>query len=60
MGVVAFFFLLRVGEYTSSRTRGLRRTKQFRVRDVSFFRDGNMIDPAATLEERMSVGKLKP
>ena len=31
LGVVAFYFLLGVGEYTSSRSRGTTRTKQFRV-----------------------------
>ena len=51
MGIIAFFYLLRVGEYTSSRTKGLRRTKQFRTRDVSFFRDGEMLDPKAPLAE---------
>ena len=51
MGIVAFFYLLRVGEYTSSKTRGLRRTKQFRAQDVSFFQDGEILDPRAPLEE---------
>lgn len=53
MGVIAFFYLLRVGEYTTSQMRGLRRTKQFRAQDVSFFRDGVVLHPqtkAGTLE----------
>ena len=50
LGVIAFFYLLRVGEYASSRTRGLRRTKQFRVRDVSFHRNGVVLDPAENLD----------
>ena len=50
LGVIAFFFLLRVGEYTTSRTRGTRRTKQFRATDVSFFRNGEILDPRAPLE----------
>ena len=50
LGVIAFFFLLRVGEYTTLRTKGMRRTKQFRAKDVSFFRDGEMLDPRAPLE----------
>ena len=41
--------LLCVGEYTSSRTRGLRRTKQFRVRDVSFHQNGEILDPSGDL-----------
>ena len=55
MGVVAFFYLLRVGEYTSSCAKRLRRTKQFRARGVSFFREGVMLDPQAPLEELMTA-----
>ena len=55
LGVVAFFYLLRVGEYTSSRTRGLRRTKQFRVRDVSFHRNGEILDPSGDLAVLLSA-----
>ena len=29
MGIISFFYLLRVGKYTLSWTKGLRRTKQF-------------------------------
>ena len=49
LGIIAFFFLLRVGEYTSSRSRGTTRTKQFRVRNVSFTKDGEILDPRAPL-----------
>ena len=34
MDIISFFFLLWVGEYTSSRTKGMRRTKQFRAKDI--------------------------
>ena len=51
MGIIAFFYLLQVGEYTSLQTKGLRWTKQFRTRNVSFFRDGEMLDPATPLAE---------
>ena len=51
MGIIAFFFLLRLGKYTSLRTKGLWWTKQFRTRDVSFFCDGEVLDPKAPLAE---------
>ncbi len=41
---IAFYYLLRVGEYTWTGTRQRRRTKQFRVQDVTF-RKGNFIIP---------------
>ncbi len=37
--IIAFYYLLRVGEYTTKRRRGNRtRTRQFRVKDVMFFK----------------------
>ena len=41
---IAFYFLLRVGEYTYSGTTQKRRTKQFRVKDVTF-RSGQYVIP---------------
>ena len=39
--LMAFFFLLRVGEYTvKKRKNGTKRTVQFRVKDVTFFKKG--------------------
>jgi hypothetical protein len=37
MASIAFYFLLRVGEYTSHGKNDRRRTKQFRVCDVTFY-----------------------
>jgi hypothetical protein len=43
LSLIAFFFLLRIGEYTSKGTRNeSKRTVQFRIKDVTFFkRDKN-------------------
>jgi hypothetical protein len=55
--LVAFYYLLRVGEYTKPRyvTRNGRkeratRTKQFSVQNVGFFKDGKIIPRTSTLE----------
>jgi hypothetical protein len=39
----AFYYLLRVGEYTYLGTQQRRRTQQFRVRDVKFWRNGQVL-----------------
>jgi hypothetical protein len=39
----AFYYLLRVGEYTYTSARAKRRTKQFRVRDVKFWKNGQVL-----------------
>jgi len=51
LGLIAFFYLLRVGEYTAPRVvikngRIVRatRTKQFRVMDVGFFKNGKLLN----------------
>ena len=59
--IIAFFYLLRVGEYTTPRTvrrngQQVRatRTIQFRVQDVGFFKDGKLLprtSPLAALLE---------
>ena len=61
--LVAFYFLLRVGEYTSKLRNGQHKTKKtvnFRVCDVTFFKtDENgrlrLLPPDATPEERLSA-----
>ena len=37
MSSIAFYYLLRVGEYTGHRKKDRRRTKQFRACDVTFY-----------------------
>jgi hypothetical protein len=47
---IAFFFLLRVGEYTFPGKR-LTRTVQFRVQDVRFWKKETLLPTTATLAE---------
>lgn len=39
----AFYYLLRVGEYTYIKATAKRRTQQFRVRDVKFWKNGEVL-----------------
>jgi hypothetical protein len=45
LATIAFFYLLRVGEYTRPRSNATNatRTRQFRVCDVGFFKDGRQL-----------------
>jgi hypothetical protein len=45
MASIAFYFLLRVDEYTSHRKNDRRRTKQFRVCDITFYDSNFSIIP---------------
>jgi hypothetical protein len=64
LGVIAFFYLLRVGEYTKPRyttVQGIKkratRTVQFRVCDVGFFKNGCILprgSPLSTLLQATS------
>jgi integrase len=47
---IAFFFLLRPGEYTMPTTKTKRRTVQFRRKDVRFFKAGNILPHSSSLE----------
>ena len=51
LGIIAFVFLLGVGEYYLLQMKGLWRTKQFRAKYVLFFRNGEVLDPQALLLE---------
>ena len=52
---IAFYYLLRVGEYTWSGHKQRRRTQQFRVKDV-IFRNGSFIIPnSAPLDELLTA-----
>jgi hypothetical protein len=55
--LIAFFYLLRVGEYTAPRTVvrnnttvRATRTRQFRTQDVGFWRKGKQLDRASPLK----------
>jgi integrase len=52
--IVAFFFLLRVGEYTFPGKR-LTRTVQFRVQDVRFWKKATLLPKTATLAELINA-----
>jgi hypothetical protein len=45
MATIAFYFLLRVGEYTGHRRKEKRRTKQFRACDIIFYDGSDTIIP---------------
>jgi hypothetical protein len=48
---IAFFFLLRVGEYTMPRRNVRTRTEQFRVQDITFRRNDLVIPNTAPLDQ---------
>ena len=43
LALIAFYYLLRVGEYTYVKDSDLRRTKQFRVKDVTFWHHNHIL-----------------
>ena len=53
--MAAFFYLLDVGEYTSSCIHRLRRTKQFWAQDVSFHQNGEVLAPMTGLDMLLSA-----
>jgi len=58
MSSIAFYYLLRVGEYTSHRKKDCRRTKQFRACDVTFYDARyNIIPNTAPLETLYTAKK---
>ena len=52
MVIIAFYFLLRVGEYTHHRPSENRRTKQFRVSDITLWHNNIKLNP------RLPISKL--
>jgi hypothetical protein len=48
---IAFYFLLRVGEYTYVSTKKRTRTIQFRVQDITLWRNNKPIPNTASLQE---------
>ncbi len=51
LALIAFYYLLRVGEYTRARSSSAnaKRTVNFRVRDVGFFKDGRILPRSSPL-----------
>jgi integrase len=56
---IAFFFLLRPGEYTMPTSRSKTRTVQFRRQDVRFFRNGNILPHSAPLPELRNADAVR-
>ena len=59
---IAFYYLLRVGEYTSPRRvkingqwKRATRTRQFRVRDIGFFKDGKVLPRKSSLKTLLTA-----
>jgi hypothetical protein len=58
MSSIAFYYLLRVGEYTSHRRNDRRRTQQFRACDITFYDNRHTIIPnTAPLETLYTASK---
>ena len=56
--VVAFFFLLRVGEYTFPTTQKKRRTTQFRLKDIILRKQGTILRQNASLTELQTADSV--
>lgn len=50
LALIAFYYLLRVGEYTYHKKSEKRRTKQFRVSDVALWAGNTRLNPALPLQ----------
>ena len=60
-GLIAFYYLLRIGEYTYHNKKERRQTKQFRLQDVTLWENTNILDPdlpLATLYKRCTAATL--
>jgi hypothetical protein len=55
---IAFFFLLRVGEYTMPRRNVRTRTEQFRIQDVIFRRNGLVMPNTDVLADLLSADSV--
>ena len=57
LALIAFFYLLRVGEYTRARTtaRNSKRTVNFRVQDVGFYKDGKILSRHSPIEKLLQA-----
>ena len=55
LGLITFYFLLRVGEYTTTKSKNRRWTKQFRAKDISFQKDGVILKPKGDLDTLLTA-----
>ena len=53
--LIAFYYLLRVGEYTYHRPSDRRRTQQFRAHDVAFWQDTTLLPHGLPLEHLLKA-----
>ena len=58
LAIIAFYYLLRVGEYTrpktkvyQGKTRRTTRTQQFQVKNIGFFKDNKILPRASSLKD---------
>ena len=51
LAIIAFYFLLRVGEYTYHKKSDRRRTKQFRTNDIALWHNNTRLNPFLPEEE---------
>jgi integrase len=56
---IAFFFLLRPGEYTMPTSKSRTRTVQFRRKDVRFFKQGNVLPHNTPLAELRTADAVR-
>ena len=52
---IAFYYLLRVGEYTHTSSTMRRRTVQFRIKDITLWRNGKVIPNSAPLRKLLQA-----
>jgi len=50
LALIAFYYLLRVGEYTYHKKSEKRRTQQFRISDIALWADKNRLNPTLPLK----------
>ena len=50
IALIAFYYLLRVGEYTYHKQAKKRRSKQFRVSDIALWADKTRLNPALPIQ----------
>ena len=66
LSIIAFFFLLRIGEYTRApidpRTKkqktNAKRTVQFHIGDIGFFKDGNILPRSSELSTLLTADEV--
>ena len=45
LSIIAFYYILWVGEYTCHKVKGKRRTKQFKVKDITLGHNNQLLSP---------------